>query len=411
VQALRTAHIDGVPFALNGTMALRRAMCLLTALLWSAVPASAQVAENNPWFIRGGFTPALILPTNPFPADADGQQINKAPSATLEVGRRTDGSSDWHELYGMPSYGFGLSLTSFRNGSEHARPVEAYAFFSWPFLSLTKRLDLTTDFGMGVSWNWKQVNDQSGSSKDVLGSNLNARIDWGFYLRDMLSPRYMLYAGIDFTHRSNGGLVQPDLGINVLGPKVMLQYNLGEFGPDVPTPHDIQRPPPFEPVWDIIFAGSGGAKNVVEVTGRSDFGTFEGTAGTQWRFYRYGRIAMGTDLTYDSSVNAITSVPIPPVSQSTNGPWALGFYGGYEHIIGRFSAFLHVGYEAARGLDDPDVSRWYQRLGWRYQVTDRVFATFSVRATEIRKADALQVGVGYRLPWLRATGRSSGGGR
>jgi hypothetical protein len=264
---------------------------------------------------------------------------------------------------------------------------------------------------MGVSWNWKQVNDQSGAAQNVLGSNLNARIDWGFYLRDMLSPRYMLYAGVDFTHRSNGGLSQPDLGINVLGPKVMLQYNLVPVGPYVPTAYDVLPPPPFPPQWDLIFAGSGGAKNVVQPTGKSDFGTFEGTAGAQWRFYRYGRIAMGADLLYDSSVGAVTTPPILGQPENPNGPWALGFYGGYEHIIGRFSAFLHVGYDVARGLDDPDVSRLYQRLGWRYQVTDRVFVTFAVRATEIRRADGLQFGVGYRLPWLRATGQSSGAGR
>jgi hypothetical protein len=391
-------------------MALRRAMWLCTALLWSAT-ANAQIAEHNPWFIRGGFTPAFILGENPFQEALSTQQIDKAPSVTVEVGRRTDGSSDWHELYGMPSYGVGFSLASFRNGTEHARPVEAYAFFSWPFITLTKRLDVTTDFGMGVSWNWKRVNDQNGLSQNVLGSNLNARIDWGFYLRDMLSPRYMLYAGIDFTHRSNGGVVQPDYGINVLGPKVMLQYNLGAFGLDVPTPHEVQRPPALPSEWDLIFAGSSGVKNVVEITGKSDFGTLEGTAAAQWRFYRYGRIAMGTDLLYDSSAGAVTTAPILGQPQNADGPWALGFYGGYEHIIGRFSAFLHVGYQVARGLDDPDLSRLYQRLGWRYQVTDRVFATFAVRATEIRRADSLQFGVGYRLPWLRASGQSLGAAR
>jgi hypothetical protein len=410
MQKPRIGRIGGVPFAADREMALRRTAWLLVTLLWSA-SANAQISDSNPWFIRGGFTQAFILPTNPFPAEPGSQQIDRAPSVTLEVGRRTDGSREWHELYGMPSYGFGFSMASLRNGTEHARPVDAYAFFSWPFLSLTQRLDLTTDFGMGVSWNWKRVNDQSGVSQDVLGSNLNARIDWGFYLRDLLSPRYILYAGVDFTHRSNGGVSQPDLGINVLGPKVMLQYNLGPIGPDVATAHDVQRPPPMPPEWDLIFAGSGGVKNVVQVAGKSDFGTFEGTAGAQWRFYRYGRIAMGTDLLYDSSVGAVTSLTVLPSQQTSGGPWALGFYGGYEHIIGRFSAFLHVGYEVARGLNDPDMSRLYQRLGWRYQLTDRIFGTFAVRATEIRKADALEFGVGYRLPWLRASGRSSGGGR
>jgi hypothetical protein len=379
-------------------MATRHATWLVVALLWSSA-AAAQSTGSNPWFVRGGLTPAFILPTNPFPSAPPSQQIDKAPNVTLEVGRRTDGSSEWHELYGMPSYGFGFSLASFRNGVEHARPVEAYAFFSWPFVSFTRRLDLTTDFGTGVSWNWKRVNNEDGSSEEVLGSNLNARIDWGFYLRYLLSPRNTLYAGVDFTHRSNGGLVQPDIGINTLGPKVMLQYNLAEFGRDVPTAHDALPPWGFQPSWDVIVGASGGIKNVVEIDRRHNFGAFDGTVGAQWQFYQFGRIAMGTDLLYDGSVDAITALPILPVSQQADGPWALGLYGGYEHIIGRFSAFLHFGYAIARGLDDPDAPRGYQRFGWRFQLTDRVFATFSVRATEMNRADALQVGAGVRLPW------------
>ena len=333
----------------------------------------AQSIESNPWFVRGGVTPAFILPTNPFTRSPNqpSQQIDKAPSVTLEVGRRTDGSSEWHELYGMPSYGFGFSLASFRNGVEHARPVEAYAFFSWPFASLTNRLDLTTDFGTGVSWNWKRINDQNGSSQIVLGSNLNARIDWGFYLRYLLTPRNVIYAGVDFTHRSNGGLVQPDLGINVIGPKVMMQYNLGAFGPDVPTAHDVHPPPGFQPVWDIIVAGSGGAKDVVELTGKHSFGAFEGTAGAQWQFYQFGRLALGTDLSYDGSVAAITTAAIPLALESADGPWALGVYTGYEHIIGRVQRLPASGIQRGARADDPDVPRAYQRFGWHYQVNDR----------------------------------------
>src|SRR5215831_10833062 len=119
-------------------MLVRCATWLVLTLAWSTA-AVGQTTDVNPWFVRGGFTPAFILPTNPFPADPPSQQINKAPSVSLEVGRRTDGSSKWHELYGMPSYGFGFSLTWFRKGIEHARPVEAYALFSWPFSSFTKR--------------------------------------------------------------------------------------------------------------------------------------------------------------------------------------------------------------------------------------------------------------------------------
>jgi hypothetical protein len=66
----------------------------------------------------------------------------------------------------------------------------------------------------------------------------------------------VLYTGVDYTHRSNGGLVQPDFGINVIGPKVALQYNLGS---ETPTRHD-REPKPFQPAWEFIVGGAGGLR-------------------------------------------------------------------------------------------------------------------------------------------------------
>jgi hypothetical protein len=77
--------------------------------------------------------------------------------------------------------------------------------------------------------------------------------------------------------------------------------------------------------------------------------------------------------------------------------WALGLYGGYEHVIGRFGAIVQPGYILARGFDTPESARFYQRYGWRYHVTERFWSSVSVRAKQGRKADALEFGVGYRV--------------
>ena len=289
----------------------------------------------------------------------------------------------------MPSYGFGVSTASFQSNAERTRPMEAYGFFSWPFASFTERLDLTTDFGAGVSWNWTQVNSQTGASRAILGSDLNARIDLGLYLRYQLTSRNILFMGIDATHRSNAGLVKPNLGINMLGPKVMMQRNFGSFGADVPTTHDVRRPPGlFQPAWEFVISESGGVKNVIETTGRHDVKLFDTTAGLQRHFHLFGKFAAGTDVTYDGS---------------TGAGWALGFYGGYEHVVGRFSAIAQLGYRAVRGFNDPDVPRLYQKFGCRYYVNDRVFLTFTSRVIALRNADGLELGVGYRLRWLPKT--------
>ena len=136
-------------------------------------------------------TTARIFSDNPFDSstEASTNPISWGPNLTVEVGRQTDGSQEWHHLYGIPSWGLGFSLASFGNGAHHIRPIEAYTFFSWPFVRLNDRLDLTTDFGMGVSWGWKEFDGETASESTVLGSDLNARIDWGFYLRYATTPR------------------------------------------------------------------------------------------------------------------------------------------------------------------------------------------------------------------------------
>jgi hypothetical protein len=354
--------------------------------------------DANPWFVRSGVTADRIVSRNPFAptASQEGGPIDGGNNFTFEIGRQTDGSQAWHPLYGMPSYGFGLSLSSFRNDVAHSRPLDAYTFFSWPFAQLTDRLDVTTDFGMGLSWHWKEVDDRTNSSQPTLGSDLNAYIDWGFYLRWASTPRTVVYAGIDYTHRSNGGMVQPDQGINVLGPKVAVQYN---FSPDVRSRRPV-KPPPFHPSWEFLAGGAGGVKSVSEgatTIAQQNVAVLDATAGAYWHFYRFGKIAGGIDLSYDGSSGARVDGASALTLADAGQRCALGVFGGYEHVIGKFGAFLQPGFVVARGSERANSSRFYQRLGWRYHVNDHFWGSVSLRAVEGRIADALEFGAGYRL--------------
>lgn len=369
-------------------------------LLGGARAAGAQ--EPSSWFLRGAFSPAHVFATNPFESSAAGPdaRVSWVPDLTIEIGRQTNGTEPWHRLYGLPSYGLGFSVAQFQADGRHGHPLEAYTFFSWPFYSINERLDVTTDFGMGVSWNWQKLNDKEGANSSVLGSNLNARIDWGFYLRYLSTSRLSVYTGIDFTHRSNGGVVQPNKGLNVLGPKVALQYRLGAE----PSRHPPVARPPFRPSWELVLGGAAGVKNVLEDPGqalRQDFGVFHATAALQRHFYPFGKFAAGTDVTYDGATGAQGRVDDGVVKQwraDTGDRWAVGLFGGYEHLIARFSVFAQLGYNVARGFDDGACPRLYQRFGWRYRFTDKVWATIALRSTEGNRADFLEFGAGYRIP-------------
>src|SRR5262245_28289133 len=188
----------------------RRCVVVFAIALISARIAYGQAPDSSPVFTRIGFSPAYVIATNPFSVGAAanaGRTVTAVPSLTVEIGRQTDGSRAWHHLYGLPAYGAGVSVAEI--GSGVSRPVDAYTFFSWPFAHLSDRVHVTTDFSMGVSWNWKAFDQRTNSYAPVLGSNMNARIDWGGYLRFVMTPQTSLYAGLDFTHRSNGGMRQP----------------------------------------------------------------------------------------------------------------------------------------------------------------------------------------------------------
>ena len=374
----------------------RVTLIVVATLLWARV-GYGQAPDSSPIFTRVGFSPAYVVATNPFAVSGAmpaGREVHAVPSLTLEIGRQTDGSQPWHHAYGLPSYGVGVSVGSI--GSGVSRPVDAYTFFSWPFARPSERLHITTDIGMGISWNWKAFNQRTNAYTTVLGSNVNARIDWGFYLRYLATPQTSLYAGVDFTHRSNGGMRQPDQGINTIGPIFGLRYNL--------APERSQRPAsdptPFRPAWELIAGGVGGRKNVLDERNNihHDFGAVGITTGMQRHFYPYGKMAFGADVMYDGSTGArVVDVVNRSVLRADLGDrMALGFYTGYEHVIGRFGALVHVGYKVVNGSDDPMAGSLYERYGWRYHFNDHWWGTFAVRAINGRKADALEFGFGFK---------------
>jgi hypothetical protein len=191
---------------------------------------------------------------------------------------------------------------------------------------------------------------------------------------------------------------QPNSGINVIGPSVSLRY---DFVPERGT--QVRPVAPFQPAWELVVGSAIGGKNVIEHKNpivRRDYGALEFTGALHRHFYRYGKVAAGTDLTYDGGAGArVDIIEGNPVQwrPGAGQRLAIGLYGGYEHVIERFGALVQAGYSVARGFDDPTSPRFYMRYGWRYYVNDRFWGLFAIRSIEGRRADFLEVGAGFRI--------------
>lgn len=325
---------------------------------------------------------------------------------TVEVGWQADGTRAWHHAYGLPSYGIGFSGGRFDDGGELGRPLAVYGFFSWPFAQPRERLQLTADVGVGLAWNWRPFDPQANPYNTAIGSATTYQLDLGLYLRYLANPRVSLYAGVDATHWSNGGARQPNGGLNAVGPKVGLRLNA--------SPQPLRSPsgtlPPFTPAWALVVGLAGGGKGVTGTTtsalpgperlGR--FGAASATVDMQRHFYRYGRLAAGADVTYDGSTGSRVDLVDGERVATRVGMsqrFAMGLYGGYEHVIHRLGVIAQAGYQVWRAYGHPGRPRFYQRYGLRYYLSERLWTTMAVRVDRRGRSDFIEFGGGYRLRW------------
>jgi hypothetical protein len=359
-------------------------------------------ASKNLWFVRVGYSPARVLTASQFVSGG-----NVARTLTLELGRQTDGTRDWHRVYNYPSYGVGFYVGRFDHERELGHPLATYGFFSWPF-PVSDRAQLTADIGLGVSWNWTGFDRNTNPTNTALGSDVAYHVDGGLSLRFLATERASVYAGLNVTHWSNGASKQPNLGLAVVGPKVGVRYN---FAPQiVPSRARADDRPRFEPSWEFVVGGAGSGKNAAATTSSHidivdrwrDFGAFNITTGLQRHFYQFGKVATGADVSYDGATGARVDISNGRQVESrapVDERFALGLYGGYEHVIARFSVLFQLGYTVWRGFDDEDVPRFYQRYGSRFHFSDHFWGTFAVRSIRVRKANFLEFGLGYRVHW------------
>jgi len=341
------------------------AVMILAASTVDAQQPPPEPTPSNLWFVRAGYSSAVVLAASQFASDDDA-----ARAMTIEIGRQTSGTRDWHHVYNYPSYGVGFYLGRFGRDRELGRPLAAYGFFSWPF-PIANRIQVTSDLGLGVTWRWNEFHPQSNPTNTALGSDAGFHIDCGLYLHYLANARTSMFAGLNVTHWSNGGTKLPNLGLAAVGPKVGMRYNLApQVAPPRARAEDLPR---FSPSWEFIAGGAGSPRSGATPA-------FNVTAGIQRQFYRFGKVAVGADATRD-------------------GPIAAGVYGGYEHVIARFSVLAQFGQTVWREFEDPDTPRFYQRYGSRFHLTDHLWTTFAVRAVKLRKARFVEFGVGYRSRW------------
>lgn len=327
----------------------------------------------------------------------------------------TDGRKAWQQLYGYPQWGFGIYKAFVAHDQYLGNPSAVYSFINLP-LSRWKIWSLNFEIGFGLSFNWKPHSVREDQYAYPIGSFSTVFFDAGINASFHLTAHIDLTAGLSYTHFSDGALKLPNLGVNMVAPRLEVEYIFS--GRPEYTKREIA---PYQKEWEWLILLAPSKKQL-------GFEYVKRSGDTSAVVYNYNILSISTtinrqishkikfgggfDISYNEAYAAETVMQdgIPQKAPyNTADKILIGIYPSIELVLHNLSLIAQPGYyiykKAAEGDNIPVT---YQRVGVKYSLGDHLLLGVNIRAFNFSKADFIEWIVGYRLKWQKSYRKREG---
>lgn len=362
-----------------------------------------------------------VLQTNDFLKgdNESGKPIDYFQSFSLQYGIETDGQKLWQQLYGYPTWGFAYYTVNFFDANELGMPSAIYTFINAPIIKRFKNWSINYEVGFGLTYNWKPFDQNTNPFQYAIGSSNTVFIDAGLNADVNIGKHFNLTAGFTFTHFSNGATRVPNLGINLMAPRIGIKYR---FKPR--KEFIVVEVPKYSDNWEYVVLVAGSSKQIgFKVIDNADtsyvaetYGVFTISTGVNRQISHKVKFGAGIDVGYDGSYNSYISYENSKTTERINAgngnKLSIGAYGSFELVINNLSMIIQPGWylyrEEWKVPENPSekisIPRRkpggsYQRIGLKYHIFDNVFVGINVRAYNFSVADYIEWNVGYRVNW------------
>jgi len=391
--------------------------CLIGGLL------AAQTLKEYSFKIQGIY--GNILPHD---KHVEALIINPVMGTELSVEYQTMGKRSWQQYNHFPIIGLGAVWLNLGNPDKLGNAFALYPYICLPIWR-TKHFNLSAKGGMGASYLTKtyyNTNTDSlgnllplNSTNAAIGSALNIYFSCGGSLEIPISRGFSATAAYTWNHMSNGNVVTPNSGLNLLNGFIGLRYYPNYKSFDLPSNKkiiDIPRKFTFE------IIASGGFRQLYY----SDHKTFP-IASLALGAYRpitnYYRMGLGIDAFYDGVYNGDTKFGRTDLTiDEFKNKVRIGVSWQHELLLGRLTAGFHFGlylYNPIKNLEPFDKrgtlittpknkpliykyninneDGWlYTRASLKYTLNKHVFISLGLK-THLQKAEFIEWGLGYRF--------------
>jgi hypothetical protein len=321
-----------------------------------------------------------------------GHLISGQPTGfQLNYNIATDGSQEWHQVFGFPDYGFSATYQDMKS------PIlgDVYsigAYYSFYFLNR----HLMFRYAQGLAMNTHPYDRETNFKNNAFGSQfMSSNTLLLQFQKDFKKIPLGFQLGLMLNHYSNARFKFPNRGINTTSLQFGIRYHLTEKKERVISDFE-----PFEKEnikFNIRFQ-SGISESPLVGIGQKPFYHL-GFYGDK-RIGRKSALQLGTEVFWTESLKdyirfSATAYPeTATVIDPNTDHRRVGVFVGHELFINKLSFETQLGYYVYKPFkEEIDI---YQRIGLKYYVTPKVFGMVSLKAHAAR-AEAFEMGIGVRL--------------
>ncbi len=352
--------------------------------------------------------PSYVFPTNSFLRGDNwkNQRINNSLAAHLKYSFRFHPDTATDHIYGGAYQGIGVGYGAFHNTEELGDPTMLYIFQGARIARLNPRLTLDYEWHLGLSFGWSPYDYYENYYNRVIGSRVNAYMSTDFFLRWAVNTQFDLITGVSLDHFSNGNTKFPNSGLNTIGLKLGMVYNINRREDALkPAARQFHIPEfPRHISYDVVLFGSWRRKGVVNGEGKVAspkaymVGGFNFTP--MYNLNYKLRVGMSLDGVYDGSANVYTNgyhtgsedeFITPPLGNQL----ALGLSARGEYVMPYFTVGVGIGANVVHG--GGDLKGIYQVVSLKMELTRNSFLHIGYNLQNFKDPNYLMLGIGFRF--------------
>lgn len=310
----------------------------------------------------------------------------------ISYNRKTFGRNEWEQAYNYPDYGMSFQYQDFEN--EHLGKALALGLH-YNFYFLRRHLVFRISQGIGMTTN--PFDRETNYKNSAFGSRfMSSNLFLLNYKKENIIGRLGIHAGLMFTHFSNGRIKSPNSGINTYAFNFGVNYNVGDR-PEYIKSDSLKAIKYSEPVRYNVNFRTGISESQIVGSGQKPF--YHIGLYADKRIGRKSAIQAGADFfisQYLKEYIRYSSIAYPdrPYLDPETDYKRVGLFLGHELFINRLSVEAQLGYYVYKPFKyEIDI---YQRLGGKYYISKKAFASLALKAHGGR-AEAIEIGGGIRL--------------